>query len=391
MYVNLSKIMDDIINGNLEGVKSYFNSGNSINSKLDYQGRYSFKGKIKNYTGSILPIQLAIDYNHLDIVKYLYDNGATLPDDIMDRAIKKDNPKLLKVLYEMGGNLEYTSNTGVTLYNRAICDKAYNSIITLYELGLDVKKFGTGALDSAILWVDSDYTKNENINFYIKAIYFLVEHGVNINISGEKYGLHETPIIKATRHIKNINLIKYLIEHGADITIPNKLGERAYQIALQYNKIELVEYYKSLEPTYLHDIDLKIAQFKEFGCPQSMIDFFKQNDITIDTKKGYCKFYSLTDTHTMIYDNHEFISLCMGHENYSSLMILWSKDLKSICSFDCEHEHLFRHCTWEEFESNMPKYIMNAINWDGQHIGDWVGSADVNGNEVKGDIYWEDL
>ncbi len=197
----------------------------------------------------------------------------------------------------------------------------------------------------------------------------LVENGadINYNIPNVVYPMGDTPLMWAI--YENLpKVAKYLIDSGADLTLTNKLGQRAYHWALKKNNLEIAEYIKSKEPKEYHNLDLKIAQFKEFNCPQSMIDFFMQKDITIQTREGYCKLYYITDTYIFNYKNREFISLCNKHENYGDLLILWSKDLKSICSFDYEHEVLLRHCNWEEFQLDMSKYILNAIRWEGEHI-----------------------
>lgn len=233
--------------------------------------------------------------------------------------------------------------------------------------------------------------KNDEIQT-LEKVKNLVESGadINYNIPNMVYPMGDTPLMWAI--YKGLSKVaKYLIDSGADLTLTNNLGQRAYHWALISDNLELAEYIKSKEPKDFHNLDLKIAQFKEFGCPQSMIDFFMQKNITIQNENCICKFYSLTDTYILNYDKHDFISLCMKQENYSSLIILWSKDLKSICSLDYEHDVLTKHCTWEDFQANMSKYIGNAICWEGEHIGDWLGVEDTDGNTPRGDIYWEDL
>lgn len=240
----------------------------------------------------------------------------------------------------------------------------------------------------------------------------LVENGadINYNIPNMVYPMGDTPLMWAI--YKGLSKVaKYLIDNGADLTLTNKLGQRAYHWALSSGNLELAEYIKSREPKNFHNLDLKTQQFKEFGCSQSMIDFFMQKDNNIQTNYGVVKFYYITDIHTFNYavalssmyseipqsifdyNNHEFLTLSIEVADYPSLILLWSKDLKTICHYDYEHGELFSLCTWQDFQSNMIDILNDFLSFNklGKHIGDWFSVEDENGNTPRGDIYWENL
>ncbi len=371
-----------IIDGDYEEIKKYFSS-EDINKPIEYKDSYELRGKINEYTGHILPVSIAVVNNNIEVLKYLLSIGAVLPDDILTRA---KQPQMIRELYNLGGNINYCyENSEKSLYGYC---STFEQMVTLYELGLDVKKYGAHALNSYDYFygMKNNFDKESDL---FKRFDFLIKHGADINYE-EKDSLKWNLLIKAS-YYGNMDLVKYLIENGADVKITDATGKRAYNWAVYEEHYEIAEYLKSLEPKEFHDIDKKIELFKKFSCPDSMIEFFMNKDIVINTKLGYLKLLYITNTYVLDYDNHKFIVLSAKNENYGEFMILWSEDLKSICSLDFEHGVLTRHCYWEEFYSDMPKYIENAIKWEGEHIGDWVLASDENGNTPKGDIYWEDL
>ena len=70
-------------------------------------------------------------------------------------------------------------------------------------------------------------------------------------------------------------MCKYLVEHGADITITEKDGMRPYSIAVEKGDMEMAEYFKSLEPAEFHDIQNKMDQLKPFKLPKALVNFLE--------------------------------------------------------------------------------------------------------------------
>ena len=76
-----------------------------------------------------------------------------------------------------------------------------------------------------------------------------------------------TAVTEAARH-KNLPMVRWLIEQGADITIADKYGDRPYTVAVQNKNQELADYLKALEPEEWHN-----EQGKSSGssCPTSCL------------------------------------------------------------------------------------------------------------------------
>lgn len=75
------------------------------------------------------------------------------------------------------------------------------------------------------------------------------------------YPYEATPLTVATR-MGNIAMVNYLIERGANVTLAEKDGERAYTIAVRMKNVELANYLKALEPIELHTIENKKETLK---------------------------------------------------------------------------------------------------------------------------------
>jgi len=71
----------------------------------------------------------------------------------------------------------------------------------------------------------------------------------------------------------DLQMCKYLVEHGADVTITEKDGMRPYSIAVEKGDMEMAEYFKSLEPTEFHDLQNKMDQLKPFKLPKALVNF----------------------------------------------------------------------------------------------------------------------
>ncbi|OUM60550.1 hypothetical protein PIROE2DRAFT_46140, partial [Piromyces sp. E2] len=75
---------------------------------------------------------------------------------------------------------------------------------------------------------------------------YLIEHGADINI--KHYNLY-TMLHYACEN-KNENLVKYLIEKGANIYIKNKLGDTPLEIAQKKNAENIMDYIEKKRDEY---------------------------------------------------------------------------------------------------------------------------------------------
>ena len=86
---------------------------------------------------------------------------------------------------------------------------------------------------------------------------------------------NSTPVMVATV-TNSIDLVKWLVEKGADITIKNEFGERPYTIAVLNENQEMIEYIKSLEPVDFHNEEARKGIIKKYKLPKDMVEFFNK-------------------------------------------------------------------------------------------------------------------
>ena len=137
--------------------------------------------------------------------------------------------------------------------------------------GITVKKYGSNCLRSAI------YEKDK------KLAQMFLDYGADINYHEYEmvFTQQETPVMVATQR-NSIDLVKWLVEKGADITIKSKYGERPYTIAVLNNNQEMIEYIKSLEPEDFHNAEALKEIIKKYKLPKEMVDFFKHDNLRIE-------------------------------------------------------------------------------------------------------------
>ena len=87
-----------------------------------------------------------------------------------------------------------------------------------------------------------------------KLAQLLLEKGADINYHKPDmvFPNASTAVTEAVRH-KNLPMVRWLIEQGADITIADKYGDRPYTVAVQNKNQELADYLKALEPEEWHN------------------------------------------------------------------------------------------------------------------------------------------
>ena len=164
----------------------------------------------------------------------------------------------------------------------------------------------------------------------------------------------------------NLEIVRLLVEHGADTNIKNKCGERPYSLAVKNGNREIIEFLARYESEDLHNIDSKNTELQKYNLPNSLVDFLKDDKLTIKfTNDKYCKFirfYSYLDTVEKKWKRKKVLSLVAEVDNYSIVDIVWQPDKQLICAIDKEHNTFTPLASWEEFSLNMEKFVLAYLN-----------------------------
>jgi len=175
----------------------------------------------------------------------------------------KVSPKLIKFLIKHGANINAISDEGYSpiIYATKVNNKSV--INGLLESGADasvVSKDGKSLLHHAAL------------NGSVHLVDYLIKNKLVNDIDGVDQN-YETPLILAVKS-KNVDIVKYLVERGADVNHTNIIGESVLAMAC-YGRIT--------------KINLTILQYLiDHGANINTIYNFEENSIYVD-KKVYCK------------------------------------------------------------------------------------------------------
>ena len=336
-FESVPKLVTDIINGNITALESALNSGWDIDEPVQI-GEYS------EYS----PLQLALVMNCLPSVQWLVEHGADLnaeenPSFLL--AVRYGNQEFIDYVVEHGANVHALNRVKIDAFQAALYGKKYEHLLLIHDLGHTVQKYGGKAFRNAI--TDKNY---EVLDFFIC-------NGVDINYNkpDSVYPFKPTPLCVAARYV-DLQMCKYLVEHGADVTITEKDGMRPYSIALEKGDMEMAEYFKSLEPTEFHDIQNKMDQLKPFKLPKALVSFLEGDTLYFELPDSdfiSIEFFSLTDTIPFKLGRRNLLRLSKELGEYKDWQIVWDPKSKKISCYDVEHQELRELCKFDEFMSDM--------------------------------------
>ena len=336
-FESVPKLVTDIINGNITALESALNSGWDIDEPVQI-GEYS------EYS----PLQLALVMNCLPSVQWLVEHGADLNDEENPSfllAVRYGNQELIDYVVEHGANVHALNRVKVDAFQAALYGKKYEHLQIIHNLGHTVQKYGGKAFRNAI--TDKNY----------EVLDFFINNGVDINYNkpDSVYSFKPTPLCVAARYV-DLQMCKYLVEHGADVTITEKDGMRPYSIAIEKGDMEMAEYFKSLEPTEFHDIQNKMDQLKPFKLPKALVSFLEGDTLYFELPDSdfiSIEFFPLIDTIPFKLGRRYLLRLSKELGEYNEWQIVWDPKTKKISCYDVEHQELRELCKFDEFMSDM--------------------------------------
>ena len=336
-FENVPKIVTAIIEGEVPSLEIELANSWDINQPIEI-GEYS------EHT----PLELALVMCCLPSVQWLVEHGADLnaeenPSFLL--AVRYGNQELIDYVVEHGANVHALNRVKVDAFQAALYCKKYEHLQIIHNLGHTVQKYGGKAFRNAI--TDKNY---EVLDFFIR-------NGVDINYNkpDSVYPFKPTPLCVAARYV-DLQMCKYLVEHGADVTIMEKDGMRPYSIAIEKGDMEMAEYFKSLEPTEFHDIQNKMDQLKPFKLPKALVSFLEGDTLYFELPDSdfiSIEFFSLTDTIPFKLGRRNVLRLSKELGEYNDYQIVWDPKSKKISCYDVEHQELRELCKFDEFMSDM--------------------------------------
>lgn len=336
-FESVPEIVIDIVKGNIVALETALAEGWDIHKPIQL-------GKYSEYS----PLELALVMNCLQSVRWLVEHGADLNDEENPSfllAVRYADQKVIDYVVAHGANVHALNRVKVDAFQAALYGKKYENLQIIHDLGHTVQKYGGKAFRNII--TDRNY----------EVLEFFIHNGVDINYNkpDSVYPFKPTPLCVAARYV-DLQMCKYLVEHGADVTITEKDGMRPYSIAIERGDMEMAEYFKTLEPAEYHDKQNKIDQLKPFKLPKALASFLEGDTLYFELPDSdfiSIEFLPLLDTVPFKVGRRKLLRLSKELGEYNDWQIVWDPKTKKIACYDTEHQELHELCKFDEFIADM--------------------------------------
>ena len=182
-------------------------------------------------------LTLAARYGQLEVVKYLQEQGADLNHQDKEGntallwAARYGQLEVVKYLQEQGADLNHQNNEGYTALIWAAATGQLEVIKCLCKLGADLNHKDCRG-NTALIKAAS--------RRYLKVFIYLLDRDTSLNYKADNIAL-----LWAARY-GQLEVVKYLLELGADLNHQDNEGYTALFLAARYGKLEFVKYLQEL-------------------------------------------------------------------------------------------------------------------------------------------------
>ncbi|MGG4220448.1 ankyrin repeat domain-containing protein [Paenibacillus jamilae] len=347
----LPEIAMHIVEGNVLALRQALTEG------------WDIEQEIKLSKNTVLsPLDLALISQQKDVLKLLVEQGVQL--NAKDRpafltAVRYCSEEIVRYVVTHGAKLDGKNQVKSGAYEQAYYGNKKN-IPLIHELGLDIKEHGGATLRNAV-------SKHD-----LNTVTLLLKHGadINYNVPNMVYPYKATPLTVAARN-DDFAMVKHLVELGADVTLAEKDGERAYTIAIRNQNEAMAEYLKSVEPPAFHNLENKRHALKSYKLPKDLIAFLMGDRLRVnlhgnDLGIQFVEFFSFIDTVEMKVGRQKLLRLSLNVDNYSDIILVWNPKQKCLGYYDEEHQEYADVCSFAEFIAQPEDYLEKII--EGEYL-----------------------
>ena len=263
---------------------------------------------------------------------------------------------MIRYLVSQGAKTDVLNRVDSDAFEQALYGGKIENLALIDELGHSVKKYGGPAFRKAVS--EGNY----------EALEFFIARGVDINYNraDDVYSFCPTPLCVAARYV-DLKMCKYLVEHGADVTITEKDGMRPYSIAIEKGDMEMADYFKALEPDDFHNIKNKLDELKAYKLPKPLLEFLQGDKLRFELEDcdfDYIEFFPLIETIPMKIGRKKLLRISKSTGDYDHFYIVWNPKSKKISAYDLEHEELYDLCSFKDFMEDISTYLQKVIDGD---------------------------
>lgn len=311
--------------------------------------------RISGYT-KLMPLEIAVFRNDPAMIRYLLERGAD-PEKAEEKplplaVVRCCGPEVVKLFVEQAKQLDEAHKR--RLFQEIRWGNRPENIPVLEKAGITVAQYGGEAFRAAAS--EGDFTLAK----------LLLEKGADINyhLPDVVYPYASTPVTEAARS-NNLPMVRWLFEHGADITLPDKYGDRPYTVAVRNKNQEMADYLRTLEPEDLYSKQEKARQLAPYKLPVKLVNYLKTSPLRLEfPEQKWVKWVELCpymDLKEMKWKRRKLLSLMARMDNYSDYLLLWSPRDRKLWYLDTEHEEFHPLAKWDEFIANPGRYLNGMI------------------------------
>ena len=328
-YSNVPPMMAAIKSGDIEAIRSLLHAGHSPNEPQCYQVMIGDWPR----DDEAFPLELAVLENRMDMVQLLIECGADLthnPEELLCGSLRSQDLTLFSFLVDVGVRIPATQRDICRLFLHLVDRDEPNVLSILKRMGMDLKQYGGEALRSMASHGNQ------------LLLEYLIQNGADINYHKPDmvFPYASTPVTEAARH-NDFSMVRWLVEQGADITIPDKYGDRPYTVAVQNKNQEMAAYLKALEPEEWHNEQEKARQLMPYKLPAKLVEYLKTGPLRLEFPERelvkWAELYPYMDVQEMTWKRKKLLSLMAKMDNYSDYLLLWSPRDKKLWYLDIEH------------------------------------------------------
>ncbi|QQS50926.1 MAG: ankyrin repeat domain-containing protein [Bacteroidota bacterium] len=330
----LTEIGKLIMSENIDALENKVSMGLDLNAKV----------KITDHT-EVTPLIIALCENKMKVVDWLLSKKVDLNDKdypAILMACSNCNAETIKELIRRGADVNARHKIGKSAMNEALYGNNFEAISILIENGYDIKKDGVSFRQA----VDSRQHQ---------AVKMFLNYGVDVNYCEPDmvFPYNSSPVHVAAKN-NDLETVKLLVQHGADVTRKDNYGERPYNCAVENKNEALMAFIKSLEPEKWHNEEQKIYDLKKYKIPMELLAIMRSNNRRIEIPENsyvkYIIFHSLLDLKEVDWKKHKFLDLLSEVDNYShGGFLVWYPKKKCLAFADYEHEEFKELCSLKDF------------------------------------------
>ena len=350
---NVPPMMAAIRGGDMETLRSLLHAGHSPNEPQCYQITIGAWPREEETS----PLELAVLENRMDMVRLLIESGAELthnPEELLYGSLRSPNLTLFSFLVDAGVRILAKQEDIYRLFLHLENQRDPTVLPVLDKLGMDLKRYGGEALRSMASHGNQMLAE------------YLIQKGADINYHKPDmvFPYASTPVTEAARH-NDFPMVRCLVEQGADITIPDKYGDRPYTVAVQNKNQEMAAYLKALEPEEWHNEQEKVRQLMPYKLPAKLVEYLKTGPLRLEFPERelvkWAELYPYMDVQEMTWKRKKLLSLMVQMDNYSDYLLLWSPRDKKLWYLDIEHEEFHPLAKWDDFIADPGRYLNGMI------------------------------